>query len=136
MPGIDPSILAAIGNTQMAGGPAVMPGAGGGAAAPDEPKPEPVALHDACKAAYEAVQAACDALEDLAAQAQMATDMDPSLEKKITEASAQLDDISDTMEECEAAFGEKRAAHDSEVSGKKSPGAGGGPPKGPPSSAS
>lgn len=128
MPGIDPSILAAIGGGPPSGPP---PGAAGPAAGPqqDATQAEPVALHDACQEACALVQQARAALEDLSSQVQMADEVDPKTEKIIGDAAAMIAKIDDSLAQAEQSMGAARQAHESMVSGD---GDDKGPPPAPP----
>ena len=112
MPGIDPSILAAIG-----GGPSAAPP---GPAAPppgDSAPAEPVAVHDACQDACALVQQARAALEDLSSQVEMADDIDPKTEKMIMDAAAMVAKADDMMAQAEQTLAAGRQQHEAMVSG-------------------
>lgn len=123
---IDPGILQQIANTGQAYPGAPNNPAGTGAGQEGEPsKAEPVALHEMCETAREAVDMARQALESLAGSAQMAENVDPKVEKAITQAAMTLGEVCDSMDEIGEQLGEARQAHEDMVSGKsdsKAPG--------------
>lgn len=109
MPGIDPALLSSLGSNQAYPGSAPSPVTN----APDNaPTAEPVALHEACTAANEALTGAQSALEDLSAQAELAEDIDAKSEKSIGKAALLVQQAVDLMADVEKSLGEARSAHD------------------------
>ena len=88
-----------------------------------QPQAEPVALHDASVKAQEACAAARAALEDLAAQAEMAETIDPAVEKSISDASDSMGECDDAMQEIVASLLSAREEHDEMASGEEDKGA-------------
>lgn len=129
MPGIDPSILASIGSNQAyPGSPPSPVNVAPGGADDGGAQAEPVALHEACTAACEAIKDARAKLEDLSAQAEMAEDIDPKAEKALTQAAQMIAKIDDSMAMVEQTLGAARQDHEGMVNGGDDDDAGAMPP--------
>jgi hypothetical protein len=92
MPGIDPAILAQMGNNQAYPGspPNPVDQTGGG----DQPQ----SLQAACEAVVAQLQELASAMDDLQGQAEMSEeDIDPATEQSIGEAASKVAEASDTM---------------------------------------
>jgi hypothetical protein len=102
------------------------PGAGPGAPAPGgAPPSEAAGLSGKGKKAKETLKAARAAFEDLAADAELAENMDPALEKLITGATEQLATLDDDCEDMCTELDGMAEDHEALVKG-------GGPPAAPP----
>lgn len=128
MPGIDPALLQHLSAPAYPGSPP-NPGnaAGPGAPAKEPPAAEPVALHECCKTAMDAIDAAREAVEELQQQAELAADIDPKAEKAIGDAADQLAKIDDSFDDIEKVLSGQREEHEDLVAGDDG---GGGPPPG------
>lgn len=111
MPGIDPALLASLGG---AGGlpPSAVAAPGPGAPAAEPPPAEPVALHECCQTAEEAVDAAREAIEQLQQDAELAEDIDPGAEKMIGDVATMIAQLDDKMEQISTVLAGQRQEHD------------------------
>ncbi len=126
MPGIDPALLASLGGGAGGGAPmSAVAAPGPGAPAVEPPPAEPVALHECCQTAEEAVDAAREAIEQLQQDAELANDIDPGAEKAIGEVAQMIAQIDDKMEQISNVLAGQRQEHEAEVAGLGA-GAGGG----------
>ena len=116
MPGVDPALLASLGQAaHAAANPVSAPGPGAPATPP--PPAEPVALHECCQAAGEAVDAAREALEQLQQEVELAQDVDPKAESLVAKIAAGIQQIDDEMEQVEQILAGQRQEHEAEVAG-------------------